>query len=174
MPKGQVTDEELATGLRSMGGLSSLAPVKRDSPFRDSRSEAKTVEVPARTRVPRPIETVEKAGVEPSVTSPEPKSRAVEKPVRSERRKTALRKADLCSERVTVQMPPEMRDEVDSLARELQRSKVTKAERITANSVMRVAIRHFLDEFKLRRRDGINTEDELLAEVKKQTRAEEI
>ena len=59
-----------------------------------------------------------------------------------------------------------MRDQVDSLARELQRSKTSKDERITSNSVMRVAVRHFLGEFKLRKGEEPNSEEELLTLVK--------
>jgi hypothetical protein len=38
-------------------------------------------------------------------------------------------------------MSPKMRDEVETMARELQRAKTSKDERITANTVMRVAVR---------------------------------
>jgi len=93
-----------------------------------------------------------------------------EKSARAEKRKAAQRKADIFSERVTLQMSPEMRDEVDSLAREIQRSKMTKEERITANSIMRVAVRHFLDTFKLDTEERVNTEAELLDLMKRRNR----
>ena len=54
-----------------------------------------------------------------------------------------------------------MRDEVDSLARELQRSKPSKGERITANTVVRVAIRCLLDHFKSETSRSVNSEEEL-------------
>ena len=172
MPKGQVTDEELASGLRSMGGLSSLTTVKRDSPFRDSRAAAKTVEVPVPNESPRineapPAGSREKPPSRPAALPAAVKANPVEKAPRAEKRKPSQRKADTYSERITLQISPEMRDEVDSLAREIQRSKATKEERITANSVMRVAIRHFLDVFRLRQGDRVNTEEELLALLKR-------
>lgn len=84
-----------------------------------------------------------------------------------EKRKTAQRKADIYSERVTVQISPEMRDDVDSLARELQRLKTTKEERITSNSVMRVAIRYFLDGFEPQASEPVNSEEDPLAAAKR-------
>lgn len=60
-----------------------------------------------------------------------------------------------------------MRDQVDSLARELQRTKTSKDERIKSNTVMRVAIRHFLDGFKMPEGAGPNSEEELLALFKR-------
>jgi hypothetical protein len=79
--------------------------------------------------------------------------------------KAAGRKADIYTERITLQLSPEMRDQVDSLARELQRTKTSKDERITSNSVMRVAIRHFLDQFQAPKVGAPNNEEELLAFV---------
>ena len=44
MAKGQVTDEDLASGIKGFGGLGSLGGVSprpvRDNPFRDTRAEA--------------------------------------------------------------------------------------------------------------------------------------
>ena len=53
------------------------------------------------------------------------------------------------TERVRLQISPEMRDDVERLARELQRAKVSKKERITGNTVMRVAIRLITERFEL-------------------------
>jgi hypothetical protein len=95
----------------------------------------------------------------------------IEKQTRPEKN-GARRKADILSDRVTLQISPEMRDEVDLMARQLQRSKITKAERIAANLVVRVAIRYFLDEFSPRRGEDVNSKDELLAAAKRQDRDE--
>lgn len=165
MPKGQVTDEELASGLRSMGGLSSLTTVKRDSPFRDSRADAKTVEVPlpnqsARTNESPPAVAREKPPSRPAALPAAVKTNPVEKAARVEKRKASQRKADIYSERVTLQMSPAMRDEVDELARRLQRSKTSKDERITANTVMRTAVRLVLEHFEPDGLEIANTEEE--------------
>src|SRR5262249_43149055 len=45
---------------------------------------------------------------------------------------------------------PEMRDNVQRIAREIQRGKTSKEERITANTVMRVAILLLTKHFKVR------------------------
>jgi hypothetical protein len=44
-------------------------------------------------------------------------------------------------------MSPKVRDEVETMARELQRAKTSKDERITANTAMRVAVRLVLEHF---------------------------
>lgn len=74
---------------------------------------------------------------------------------------TGLRKADVFTERVTLQISPEMRDEVDALARDLQRAKTTKDERITANTVMRVAVQLLMEKYRFEKGDVANTEEEL-------------
>ena len=60
-----------------------------------------------------------------------------------------------------------MKDQVDALARELQRAKTSKDERITANTVTRVALRYFLSEFKMPKGQAPNSEEELLAVIKR-------
>ena len=97
------------------------------------------------------------------LTDPLPKAsptRRASKPLLDE---TTARhpKGDTLTERVTVQMSPEMRDAVCDLARHLQRRRKDKGERITANSVMRVAIQYFLDNVQLERVQGASTELEI-------------
>ena len=75
--------------------------------------------------------------------------------------KASQRKADIFTERVTLQMSAEMRDAVDELARQLQRAKTSKNERITANTVIRVAIRLLTENFELGKDEGPNNEEEL-------------
>jgi hypothetical protein len=177
MAKGQITEEQLSSGLKGLGSFATLGTARplRDSPFRDSRSESKVVEIPRVQEVAsisKPIETQPpKAVARESSVKPKteikneeaPKRvRGATKPSQAEEKQT-LRKADLYTERVTLQMSAEMRDEIDSLARELQRAKTNKDERITSNTVMRVAIRYFLNEFKIPKGEGPNNEEELLA-----------
>ena len=78
-----------------------------------------------------------------------------------------LRKLDIFTEKVSLKLSPEMRDKVEAIARELQRTKTTKEERITANTVMRVAINALIDKFKLGEGDTANNEEELFELVKK-------
>jgi len=55
----------------------------------------------------------------------------------------------------------EMRDDFERIARELQRAKTSKEERLTPNTVMRVAIRAMTKRFELKRGQATNTEEEL-------------
>jgi hypothetical protein len=174
MAKGQISEEELTKGLKGIGNFGGLtAPrVRRDNPFRDSRTESpapepvKTIEVlPAsETRVskhgssegtPRLDERpVARVAMKPK---PAAKERGPEKKVEG----TTSRKADIFTERVTLQISPEMRDDVERIAREIQRSKTSKEERITSNTVMRAAILLITKHLKLKMEDTPNTEDEL-------------
>ena len=52
---------------------------------------------------------------------------------------------------MTVLLDPELRDGAEALAKKLQRSRLEKGERITANTVIRVALRAMLETFTPRR-----------------------
>jgi hypothetical protein len=92
--------------------------------------------------------------------TPKPRSKVREEESRS-RAEESARKADIFTERVTLQISPEIRDEIDALARDLQRAKTTKEERITSNSVMRVALEFLMKNYQFQRGDVANTEAEL-------------
>jgi len=173
MAKGQVSEEELAKGLKGIGNFGGLTTprVRRDNPFRDSRSEVmpaepvKTIELPvAEKRVSRPgSPPAPSRETKPVAKVSAPASNLVEK-VRGAQKTTkpaSGRKADIFTERVTLQISPEMRDEVERIARELQRAKTSKEERITPNTVMRVAIHLVTKYFQLGGGEAPNTEEEL-------------
>jgi len=169
MPK-HVTEDDLAAGVRGMGGLATLQRTRRDSPFRDSRSEVKTVEIPAVDPVAPVVKEPSKVEATPvpskvEIPAQEEKVPAIEKPARSARKKSPQRKVDVYTEPVTLRMSPAMRDEVETMARELQRAKTSKDERITGNTVMRVAVRLVLDHFRPDPADAANTEEELYRTV---------
>jgi hypothetical protein len=177
MAKGQVSEEELTKGLKGIGnfgGLSSSARVRRDNPFRDSRSEpaapepVKTIEVKPTTVEAKP-KTVSPALEPKPVRTVAPVSKPAAKAQVAERKAKAVggRKADIFTERVTLQISPEMRDEVERIARELQRAKSSKEERITANTVMRVAIQLITKKFKLGSGEAPNNEEKLYKFVEK-------
>jgi hypothetical protein len=171
MPK-HVTEDDLASGIRGMGGLATLQRTPRDSPFRDSRAEVKTAEVAVQADAPPPVkETALPPEPTPAqkieVAKPEPKKLAVERIARSERKKASHRKVDVYTEPVTLRMSPSMRDEVESMARELQRAKTAKDERITPNTVMRVAVRLVLEHYRPDPKEIANTEEELYEVVAK-------
>lgn len=178
-----VTEEDLAAGMKGLGGFGALS-TRRDSPFRDSRAEArppepKTVEVKPSTEA-RSVYQTTVVEVKPPVEAkpvpvelPKPvavKSAPMVREPSRPKQKTPQRKADIYSERVTLQISAEMRDEVDELARQLQRAKTSKDERITANTVMRVAIRLLTENFKLKSGEGPNNEEQLVELVAQRLR----
>ena len=182
MAKGQVTEEDLSAGLKSIGSLGTLTSSggRRDSPF--GKDFAKTPSPEAlqvkeitlaptnntaelKAREPSPVAT--QLASKPKVI-PERKAVAVkESREEGQRVEESKRKADILTERITLQMRSEMRDDLNDLARKLQRKKTDKSERITANSVMRVAIQSFLESFELKDSLAPNTEEELLQAVTK-------
>ena len=175
MAKGQVTDEELSSGLKGLGGFGALTGAKalKDSPFRDSRSEApKVVEVvrPAVVEPPKPAPVPVRPEKLPAPdTKPERVPRlAKPKPVTQKvaAESGTRRVADVHTERITLQLSPGMRDDVDAFARELQRSRASKGERITGNTIMRVAIRILLDQIGTKDCSGASSEEELVRIIK--------
>ncbi len=190
MAKGQVTDKELATGLKTFGGFGALGESgsrpRREDPFRDTRAEAppatprmevvKTppADVPAPAvaiapvehtapaeivehspvRAPRPEVSRRARTVKREESSPEPVSNGHEK------------KSELYTERVTVPLDAELRDAAEALAKVFQRRRTDKGERITANTVMRVALRVVLDELDPRTVGVVNTEEEFFQAVR--------
>src|SRR5262245_7159323 len=118
MAKGQVSEEELSRGLKGIGNFGGIASprVRRDHPFRDSRSESpaqepvKTIEVlPA----PAPARVSNAGSVAPTPIEPKavrPRNLAKPKTVEKEREeRQGTRKLDIFTERVTLQISPEMR-----------------------------------------------------------------
>jgi hypothetical protein len=165
MAKGQVSEEELTKGLKGIGNFGGLSPkVQRDNPFRDSRSDKpeppKTIDVRlpsapqiAKERVPDAAKPVPK----PLRTlTPAPKAKADN--LGSEDGVAGIADG---FDRVTLPISPDMRDEIEALARDLQRARTTKGERITANTVMRVALQLLMKNYQFERGDVANNESEL-------------
>ena len=197
MAKGQITEDSLRNSFGNPPGLDALTASrpKKDSPFRSTLSS------PAAAETPVPASPVQQGKVvslkpemreperapEPQVTVPEPSPRVEEeKPVMlatseetskeevaspevAEQKHT--RKLDIYTEKVSLKISPEMRDQVEALARGLQRQKTSKDERITANTVMRVAINVLLSKFKLDEDDVTNSEEELFELARKKVRS---
>jgi len=191
MAKGQVTESDLESGLKSLGGLRGLAAAptgaRRDSPFgsdfakRTARNGAGSQPVgdgnaalelgPEGEGAEQPKAAAAPAGT--PVVAPPPAASSSEdlaKRRTPRRQRKGETKVDLFPERVTVLMSPEMRDRVNLLAAKLQRKKTDKVERITANTVLRVAVSALLSSFKLEEGDAPNTEDELLELVQRKIR----
>ena len=193
MAKGQITDQELATGLKSFGGFGALgegaAKPRREDPFRDTRAEAAETP-PARVEPPRieivktpsEVSAVDARVVAPSLPQEQPaplklkKAPPLSRPVKVQRggeskiipRKESVateNKTELYTERVTVPLDAELRDGAESLAKELNRRRTEKGERITANTVMRVALRMMLETFDVDAVETVNSEQELFERI---------
>lgn len=164
-----------STGRRSAGfGALSGAKVIKDIPFRDSRGEPKFVEVATPVERPTAVKKIPVQPERPAVVDVKPVAVKTQRPVsvkkapvEPETATQGQRVADIYTERVTLQLSPEMRDKVDALARELQRSKSNKIERITENTVMRVAIQRALKHFELNAGTVPSGEEELLSAIEK-------
>jgi hypothetical protein len=192
MAKGQVTPDDLASGMKAFGGLSSLGggprPV-RDNPFRDTRSEPpqSVVVVPApetTTEAPR-LEVVNGhdtaevgEGTNKPTASKPPRERKPVAPRAGEQIAAPVpaavpeqspagreKKTELYPEQVSLMLNAEIRDRAEALAKELQRRRTQKTERITTNAVIRVAIRAMLEVFDLPEGAVLNTENELYQAV---------
>jgi len=190
MAKSQVTEDDIAQGIQSLGGFGGLSGQKprRDSPFGSdfaAKKDLKPSPAPAVVEnrapaiaTPSPIITAEPLAKKVEVLSPpkeesapasvpikvSPVKKAISKPIDESRE--GHPKSDECTERITLQMTPEMRDELNELARGLQRGRREKGERITANTLMRVAIQSFIDSFDAKVLGGVSSEEELFQEMK--------
>jgi hypothetical protein len=186
MGKGQVSEKELAQGIKSLGGLTGLTSttVRRDSPFgsefvkpvvapvRDALVVEKVKEpltLDASDARPEPVakerELFERAETQTPQKTQKPKN--TKRIISPDERESDETSARHFTERVTLKMTSEMRDDLHYLATKLQRRKKSKEERITSNTVMRVAIQFLLDELKLKDTDLVNSEEELLLFVKR-------
>jgi hypothetical protein len=123
--------------------------VRAQTTSKPLESEGREPLPPLPVRVP----TIEESARQVRVTYPDPEPQET----------PPVRKADIFTERVTLSVSTEMRDAVEALAREIQRRRTRKDERITANTIMRVAINSFLDSLELEDGDIANSEAELLA-----------
>jgi hypothetical protein len=191
MGKTQATEADIASGIQSLGGFGNLGQrPRRDSPFGaefapkriepspvapvETRPEVKpqmavsvTLEAPLSSKVETvSVTEVEKASppLEVPIQKATPLKRARDVVAPTAKR---VEKAEHFTERITLQMTPQMRDKLNDLARALQRSRADKAERVTANTVMRAAIQLALDSCKASDLQGISNEEELLTRMKK-------
>ncbi len=175
MAKGRVSDEELEEGLASAGGLGgfvSASKVRRDSPFGVEHVRAVRREPPAEPKHSN-VKAIEPAAkVEQEVKPPQAKRPVRAKPEPKKLIEVAVPEREALaganSEKVSLPMPVELRDAISDLAKKLQRMRTEKTERITSNTVMRVAIQVFIERFDADKAPISNTEAELLEAVRTQ------
>lgn len=133
-----------------------VTPQQTDAAIKDVEPKADLpvvsaipVTPPANDEVPERV-TKEVEPKKPAVTKV-----AIAKPI------AAPLVVDDYTERMTLPMTFEMRERLDSLARQLQRRRADKSERITANSLIRVAIEVYLDALTPGEEETPSNEDEL-------------
>lgn len=168
MAKGSATDDDISAGIRQVGVLSAVANperARRDSPFSTPapRPSAPPLEAPIAPPSQKPA--LPEATVAPI---PQARPKRLPEPPREEPAVESSRN----TEEVHVKMAPDTRTQVNLLAAELQRRRTTKAHRFTPNSVFRVAIEIFLEQFELAPGDHVNSEDELRRLVRERITAQ--
>jgi hypothetical protein len=140
-----------------------MAPVAVHQPIEDT-PPLSTTALPAKEPVAQP-----QSPSEPSIKSTTPRAAKI-KPstnevelaaVSSSSVKSTVPKTQIFTERVTMVMDSQTRDELNQLALVLQRRKSDSSERITTNTLMRVAIKLFLEELRPQETDSPNSEAEL-------------
>lgn len=193
MAKSQLSDDELAAGIASMGGFGTLGQKpKRDSPFGSDyvrKPQVQSAQPPASPQLQASQKSSSGAPVVTSVAAPIaevslPKEKSPDAPsaasglraVSSDKEVTedlsppAEEENVTKHEKLSVMMTPEMRDTLSAMGKTLQRKRRQKGARFTANTVMRVAIQHFINTADMAHLSGVSSEEELLKEVAKRKR----
>lgn len=149
---------EVTSGLQAFRSVATGPTVVRDSPF--GRPAA------------APAPTVAKAEVvtePPKVAEVEPAPQPVRKPTtrpkvteESDEQEEEERSADPNENKITLPLTHALYDQSGDLARVINRKRTVRGNRITRNSVIRVALQCFLDDFSLSPGRPVNSEEELL------------
>lgn len=157
---------EVTSGLQAFRSVASGPTAVIDSPFGRP--------------VASPAPTITRAEV---VTEPQ-KVAAIESPPRPTRKTTSRPKvakepevsegdevsADANEEKITVPLSQELRDQSEELARVINRNRSVRKNRITRNSIIRVALQCFLEDFALPTGRPVNSEVELLEAARSRRR----
>ncbi len=166
----EIRPEKTSSEAPARDTASELDILERARALREAHADRQVPKSADAAREPSPIpqvETSKEVEVRRAPRTIEEAAREVKILLPSEGEgKGSARKADIYSERVTLKLSVEMRDALDALAKELQRRRTSKDERITSNTVMRVAINALLGSLELQPGESVNTEQELLELVK--------
>lgn len=166
MRRSDADNQALSESLASAGGLGQFRTVaggrkhERDDPF-GTPAPAKAKARPANTdpvpkaRPPKPVSDRPVEAMPEAPEAPPSPDSAPEAP-----------KVSIFTENVTVPLSASLRDRAEELARVLNRNRKVRKERITRNSVIRVALELFLEAFSPRPSDTVNCEEDLLRLMK--------
>lgn len=144
---------EVTSGLQAFRSIAKSPHQALDSPFGRSR-DSDDPPVPV-------VEIIETGACEPGPNrKPLPKTRI--SPKKDETTGEDAPQLSLNEEKVTVPLSEALRDRAEELARLINRSRPVRKSRITRNSIIRVALQCFLDDFAVPAGRSVNSEEELL------------
>lgn len=166
MARDTEREGSLSANIQVSGGLQQFRSVAqgggrdgRDSPFG----------APLKPVVTEPVPVVPAPQLEPVRVRPQPVVKAPKetKPQEAEERNEEVLPVSTFGENVTVPLSQALRDRSEELSRAINRNRSVRKHRITRNSIIRVALQCFLDEFEPDSNRPINSEDELLQAAKR-------
>jgi len=148
---------EVSSGLQQFRSAAQGSRDTRDNPFGPPPKPV-AKEAPPATETPR-VETIR--------TEPRPSTKTPKEPRNARRSEETTDEGvsvTALGENVTVPLSEALRDRSEELARVINRGRTvkTKDNRITRNTVIRVALQCFLDDFSLASSETVNSEEELL------------
>lgn len=168
MARASSPGSTLAQNLEVTGGLKQFRTVAQgsrelDSPFGPPSKP------PAREVSPK----IEPPAVEPIRAEQRVATKKPQEP-RNARRNSEREGEEptpsLLVENVTVPLSRALRDRSEELARLINRTRTIRKHRITRNSIIRVALQCFLDEFSPAAGEAVNSEEELLQAARRSSR----
>lgn len=166
MARDTEREGSLAGNVQVSGGLKQFLGVAqgggrevRDSPFG----------APPKPVVIEPVPVAPAPQLEPVRVRAEPVAKAPKeiKPQETEERNEEVVSVSSFDENVTVPLSQALRDRSEELSKTINRNRSVRKLRITRNSIIRVALQCFLDDFEPDSNRPINSEDELLQAAKR-------
>lgn len=157
-------EERLSESIDASGGLQQFRTVSqrpkgiRDDPFGRPAPVASTTPSAAEAKAQPQTRRVSHRETR-AVAKPPTKS----EPAREVEIQSNMTEAELFPDRVTVPLSVALSDQSEDLARSLSRNRSVRKTRITRNSVIRVALQCFLENYTHDANHPVNSEDELLA-----------
>jgi hypothetical protein len=156
----------LETSISDRGGLGKFRSVasekltSRDGPFGPPAPQVDSVLNPGEEQVVNPGTGDHDGRREPRA----PRKPKVKAP------SEASHASEVYCENVTVPLTEELRDRSEDLARLLSRRRSVRKERITRNSIIRVALLRLLETLDIESDDVVNSEEDLLALARRKGR----
>lgn len=158
---------EVTSGLQAFRSVATGPREVIDSPFGRPTPASKVAVAEVVTEPPKvqKVETVPMPPKPARKTSSKPKMSA-----EPEEREGDELSTDEHEEKITVPLSQELRDQSEELARVINRNRSVRKNRITRNSIIRVALQCFLEDFATPPSRPLNSEVELLEAARSRRR----